>query len=169
MISQLFMIVILIIIAVTMETEVSDILPLPSDPANVTIVKQRMKNFAHNSLIWSFADLYDYKIIDDQRRITFWSLDKIFDLGREKDTRYEFRKDFLASDETFEMKCILCEFKCSYYLTSRSCNEMLEHIREKHKDIAGEQEIKKRKDYCSFSGNKDEFIQKCHCELTAVV
>lgn len=149
--------------------EVSEILPLPSDPANVTIVKSRMNKFAHNSLIWSFADLYDYKLVDGQRRISFWSLDKIFDMERIKDSRYEFRKDFLRSEENFEMRCILCSFKCNYYLKSKSCSEMLDHIRDKHVDVVGEQEIKKRKEYCSFSKNKDKEIEKCHCELTAFV
>ena len=56
------------------------------------------------------------------------------------------------------MKCLLCEFECKFFISSRSCNEMLEHAWEIHSKIVGDIDIRQRDNYCSFKGCKDKKI-----------
>lgn len=150
--------------------DISTILSNNENRDNTSIVKERLKRLPQNSVIWSFGNLFQIRRDRIDRTSEYWPLERIFDMRKERETRYLFSKTFSElTNEIFEMRCILCDYKCNYYLKSKSCLDMLNHIREKHLDICGEADIKQRKDYCTFLTCKDDMIKKCNGELVAMI
>ena len=141
----------------TQNSDISNIDSQTTEISKEDVVRERMTNLPYNSIIWAIADLYE-KRGTTQPVEKLWTHPEIFCFSREKENKkYHHSKKFNEINEgDFEMRCKLCEFKAKFFITSKSCNEMLEHAREAHSNIFGEIELSKRDKYCSFKSCKDK-------------
>ena len=131
------------------------------------IVIKRLTDLKFNSVIWSFCDLYEVEFDGDEKTSTRWDISDIFNIRPGVIRRYEHSQKYIESTQSFELKCLLCDYTSTYYTSAKSCNDMLAHIRKEHSDLCTESEIKSRKEYCNFSTTTDPTIKKIHAELTA--
>lgn len=147
------------------QTELSTIYPVLS---NEEEIQQRKKLLKGNSIIWVYADLIEIINENNIEREKYWNYREIFDI-KENQFRYNFAQQFknLESGKLF-MKCKLCDYKCNYYLKSRSCPEMEKHLVNKHQSIVADFPIRERKPNASFV-TTDEFVAKANALLTAFV
>ena len=139
--------------------DISGIVPQTNEINMEEVVKQRLKDLPLNSVIWCIADLYEIKGTTEHLD-RLWTHPEIFALGREKENKkYQHSRSFKEiKDGDYKMKCKLCSFESKFFISSHSCNEMLEHARDKHSNIIGEVEFRQRDKYCNFKSCRDSLV-----------
>lgn len=150
--------------------DISQIVPQTNEINMEEVVKERLKDLPLNSVIWSVADLYEKKGTT-QPFEKLWSHPEIFSLGREKENKkYQHSKMFKDIKEgDFTMKCKLCDYSSKFFISSKSCNDMLDHARDKHSNIIGDTEIRQRDRYCTFKSCKERIVLEKHVALMSFI
>ena len=134
------------------------------------IAQKRMEDYPNNSIVWCCTNLY--QLIDQNGIETKikWEIDKVLDNRKNNEKKCKFTKEFLETNEgKFQIECIFCGEVKPFYLSSPSSSDMFTHIIKNHNEIVKSYKKKQKKEYCSYSKNKDEFVAKAHTLLASSI
>ena len=129
-------------------------------------ITKNLEKFGKNSEIWSYCILE--KIDRETQERTTMEHNEIFKMEKRDNGKYFFKEEFklMKASHMFTMRCLLCDHKENYYISSPSCSKMIEHLHQMHPEYFGKNEPIRRKSYCNYSNCKDIHIKNLHILLT---
>ena len=133
----------------------------------INVVKDRLKIYSKNSIVWCTGDLYEVKEENNIKINYKWDVERILQKPRDENKRCHFTSDFLElKSGQFFFKCLICNKKFNYYLSSPSGSEFFKHIITEHQFIIPEYKKVEKGKYCNYSSNDDPMIYNAHILLT---
>ena len=134
------------------------------------IIQERLRKYPHNSIIWSYCDLYQTVEVDGVKGNHIWQIEDILDNRKNDDKKCRYTNLFNDLREgKFHLKCLLCKTTIPYHLSSKSCSEMFTHLITSHSEHFGNYKKIDKKEYCSYSKNDDEYINRTHFLLASML